>query len=297
MLKRRYSLLLSDRNTGIIRRVTFRLNRVIAALLPIILIPSFSIFYFAWDTHSTIDSLDISNTSLKLENLEYGLAAKDITQEIATLRTAMANLSSRVEIDPKIKQALHELPEQENITSGLSNGLSFENTGVILSRLDDLLSSLDDRLHSVKKDLAIREALADATPLTWPTDGWLSDGYGYRTDPFTGKRDFHPAVDISTSKGEPVYSTASGKVISAARNGDYGNLIEVDHGFGLKTRYGHLSEFLVKPGDTVIRGDIIGTVGNTGRATGHHVHYEVWVNDRTINPRRLVIDSKTFDAN
>ena len=297
MLKRRYTILLSDRNTGIIRRAPVRLNRAIALLIPIIFIPALSIFYFAWDTQSTIDTLNINNTSLKVENLEYQLAAKDITREITSLRTAMADLAHRVEIDPKIEQALHELPGQESVTSGLSNGLSFKNTGLILSHLDSLLDSLDDRLDSVKKDLAVREALADATPLTWPTDGWLSDGYGYRADPFTGKRDFHPAVDISTSKGAPVYATASGKIISAARNGDYGNLIEVDHGFGLKTRYGHLSEFLVEPGDTVIRGDIIGTVGNTGRATGHHVHYEVWVNDRTINPRRLVIDSKTFNAN
>tara|TARA_B100001123_G_scaffold441920_1_gene584261 strand:+ start:31498 stop:32217 length:720 start_codon:yes stop_codon:yes gene_type:complete len=239
----------------------------------------------------------MSNTSLKLENSEYRLAAQDIAQEMVILRTAMSELTHRVDLDPQIQQALHELPGHEDVTSGLSNGLSFEDTQVILARLDALLVSLDSRLESVKKDLAIREALADATPLTWPTDGWLSDGYGYRADPFTGKRDFHPAVDISTSKGAPVYSTASGKVISAARNGDYGNLIEIDHGFGLRTRYGHLSEFLVKPGDTVVRGDIIGTVGNTGRATGHHVHYEVWVNDRTINPRRIVIDSKTFDAN
>ena len=297
MLKRRYSLLLSDRNTGVLRRFTIHLNRVLAGLIPLILIPVLSIFYFAFSSHTTIDSLVLNNTNLKLENSEYQLAVTDVAQEMAKLRTAMSDLAYRAEIDPQLKEALHELPGQESITSGLSNGLSFEETGAVLSRLENLLGSLNKRLDFVKKDIAIREALADATPLTWPTDGWLSAGYGYRADPFTGERDFHPAVDISTKKGEPVYSTASGKVLSASRNGDYGNLVEIDHGFGVKTRYGHLSEFLVGPGDTVIRGDIIGSVGNTGRATGYHVHYEVWVDDRTVNPRRLVIDSKTFDAN
>ena len=131
----------------------------------------------------------------------------------------------------------------------------------------------------------------------WPADGWLSASYGYREDPFTGERDFHPAVDISTRRGQPVYATATGRIASAGRSGNYGNLIEIAHGFGLSTRYGHLSDYAVNTGDTVMRGDVIGYVGATGRATGYHVHYEVWVNGRTLNPLRLTPENPTISAN
>ena len=109
--------------------------------------------------------------------------------------------------------------------------------------------------------------------------------------------DFHPAVDISTQKGRPVYATATGRVFSAGRNGHYGNLVEIDHGFDLTTRYGHLSDFAVVVGDTVQRGEVIGYVGATGRATGYHVHYEVWSAGRSIDPRRLLAQSRTTSAN
>ena len=94
-----------------------------------------------------------------------------------------------------------------------------------------------------------------------------------------------------------MYATATGRVFSAGRNGAYGNLVEIDHGFGLITRYGHLSEFAVEIGDTVQRGDIIGSVGATGRATGYHVHYEIWSNGQTVNPMQLLAETRTATAN
>jgi murein DD-endopeptidase MepM/ murein hydrolase activator NlpD len=162
--------------------------------------------------------------------------------------------------------------------------------------LQDLLNNLESRLQVVRHSVARREALAEATPAIWPADGWLSATYGYRTDPFTGQRAFHAAVDISTREGQPIYATASGRVVSASRSGAYGNLVAIEHGFRLKTRYGHLSDFAVKKGDTVTRGEVIGFVGATGRATGTHVHYEVWVNDRAMNPQRL-LPSRPLSAN
>ena len=163
--------------------------------------------------------------------------------------------------------------------------------------LGHLLDSLNRELQVVRRGVALREAFAEAIPTLWPADGWVSAGYGYRRDPFTGARDHHPAIDISTRPGEPVYATAAGLVASAKRNGAYGNLVEISHGFELITRYGHLSTFAVRPGDTVQRGDVIGYAGATGRATGNHVHYEVWVNGRTINPLRLISPTDTLAAN
>ena len=154
--------------------------------------------------------------------------------------------------------------------------------------LRDLLQGLESRLRYVRRDVERREALAAATPSIWPAHGWLTGTFGGRSDPFTGEPGFHQGIDISTEKGQPVYATADGAVDFAAYTGDYGNLIVLKHGFGLSTRYGHLSAFAVKPGQTVKRGDVIGYVGSTGRSTGAHLHYEILANGKLINPLQLL---------
>jgi murein DD-endopeptidase MepM/ murein hydrolase activator NlpD len=112
--------------------------------------------------------------------------------------------------------------------------------------------------------------------------------FGGRPDPFTGEPGFHQGLDISTERGHAVYATADGTVESASYSGDYGNLVVLQHDFGLSTRYGHLSKFNVVPGATIKRGDIIGYVGSTGRSTGAHLHYEILVNGKLINPLQLL---------
>jgi murein DD-endopeptidase MepM/ murein hydrolase activator NlpD len=177
------------------------------------------------------------------------------------------------------------------VTSGLG---SPENT---FDLLKDLLSGLESRLQTVRGDVDKRNQLAAATPSIWPTHGWLSSSTGNRADPFTGERDFHPGLDISADKGDPVYSTADGKVVNASAAGNYGNLVIVDHGYGIETRYGHLSAFKVKPGQTVKRGDLLGLVGATGRATGAHLHYEVRANGRILNPLQLLLSPRRASGN
>jgi len=154
--------------------------------------------------------------------------------------------------------------------------------------LRDLLNGLDSRLRFVRRDVERRQALASATPSLWPTQGWLTGSFGGRSDPFSGEPAFHQGIDISTDKGQPILATADGSVESASYSGDYGNLVVLRHGFGLATRYGHLSAFAVRPGQPVKRGDIIGYVGSTGRATGSHLHYEILVNGKLINPLQLL---------
>jgi murein DD-endopeptidase MepM/ murein hydrolase activator NlpD len=150
--------------------------------------------------------------------------------------------------------------------------------------LRTLLQSLENRLRYVRRDVERTEALAAATPSLWPTYGWLTGYFGGRADPFTGEPANHQGIDISTEKGSPVYATANGTVESATPSGDYGNLITLKHEFGLVTRYGHLSRFNVKVGQSVSRGDVIGFVGSTGRSTGAHLHYEIHANGKLINP-------------
>jgi murein DD-endopeptidase MepM/ murein hydrolase activator NlpD len=160
--------------------------------------------------------------------------------------------------------------------------------------LRDLLGGLESRLRNVRTQVERREALAAATPSIWPTQSfWLSGSFGTRNDPFSGERGFHSGLDLSTDKGQPVYATADGEVELASYSGDYGNLVVLEHGFGLSTRYGHLSAFAVKPGQTIRRGQVIGYVGATGRATGAHLHYEILANGKLLNPLQLLTQPST----
>ncbi len=124
----------------------------------------------------------------------------------------------------------------------------------------------------------------------WPTRGWTSSRFGYRASPFTGKREFHKGIDISARMGSPVVATADGMVAFSGLDRGYGRTIVLKHGYGLKTRYAHLKRILVKKGQFVKRGEIIGLVGNSGRSTGSHLHYEVHLNGVPVNPMKYIID-------
>jgi murein DD-endopeptidase MepM/ murein hydrolase activator NlpD len=162
--------------------------------------------------------------------------------------------------------------------------------------LHDLLTGIESRLRIVSSDVERRNLLAASTPSIWPTQGWLTSRTGGRTDPFTGEADYHPGLDISADKGTPVYATADGTVSQASYSGAYGNLVVLEHQFGIETRYGHLSAFRTQLGQTVKRGDLIGLVGATGRATGPHLHYEVRVNDRILNPLQFLLNARRTKA-
>ena len=130
-------------------------------------------------------------------------------------------------------------------------------------------------------------------PNVWPVEGRITGSFGERIDPFNGEGAFHRGVDISTNYGTPIIAPADGEVIYAAPYAGYGKLIELDHGHGFITRYGHMSAFAVNNGQSVHRGDIIGYVGLSGRSTGPHLHYEVWVNNVPVNPYKYLRDVMT----
>jgi murein DD-endopeptidase MepM/ murein hydrolase activator NlpD len=134
-------------------------------------------------------------------------------------------------------------------------------------------------------------AALDHVPLTAPVSVASFDkssGFGARVDPFTGRYAFHPGIDFAGPWGSTVHATAPGTVVFAGNRGGYGNMVEVDHGYGIHTRYGHLSTIIVRVGSHVGRGAGLGRVGSTGRSTGPHVHYEVWYDDVAKNPNNFI---------
>ena len=140
-------------------------------------------------------------------------------------------------------------------------------------------------------DLASIATALRSIPLSEPVldgDRWLSSGFGTRRDPLTQNLAFHAGLDFSGTTGSEVHVTAPGIVVFAGPRGDYGNTVEVDHGYGIKTRYGHLSKILVRAGTRLERADVVGMLGSTGRSTGPHVHYEVWFDNSVRNPSRFL---------
>ncbi len=161
-----------------------------------------------------------------------------------------------------------------------------------MEALDRLSRQLEDRssqLQVLESVLMNRNLQAELLPKGRPIlQGWLSSRYGMRTDPFSGKRDFHAGVDFAGKEGSPVVATGAGVVTWAGNRSGYGKLIEINHGGGYATRYGHNRKILVKVGETVKKGQIIGEMGSTGRSTGPHVHFEVLRNGRTVNPAKYI---------
>ncbi len=146
-------------------------------------------------------------------------------------------------------------------------------------------------LARLEKTAGERVGLWAATPSIWPVKGHVSSRFGPRISPFTGKRAFHSGVDISAPRGKTVRAPTKGKVVAAAYDSKMGNFIRISHRYGVETTYGHLSKMLVRDGQEVKRGDVLGLVGSTGRySTGPHLHYQVAVNDKVVDPLQYILD-------
>jgi murein DD-endopeptidase MepM/ murein hydrolase activator NlpD len=149
---------------------------------------------------------------------------------------------------------------------------------------------IENTLQFVEGVMEKQKVRLASTPAIWPTKGYLTSALGWRIHPLTGKRSLHNGQDIATQYGNKVIAPANGVVLVADKRDYYGNLLIIDHSFGYSTRYGHLASFNVKEGDRVKRGQIIGYVGNSGRSSAPHLHYEVRYNGKPQNPMNFIID-------
>jgi murein DD-endopeptidase MepM/ murein hydrolase activator NlpD len=150
--------------------------------------------------------------------------------------------------------------------------------------------SIREEIYNKMEAMLLKQSvLKETLPTLYPVDvPYQSSSYGWRMDPIIGKRAFHEGVDFSAAEGEPIYATAGGIVEKAQKWGRYGNLITINHGGGLKTRYAHLSKILVESGQIVNKEELIGLVGNTGRSTGPHLHYEIRLNKKSLDPKQYL---------
>ncbi|RMG19874.1 MAG: M23 family metallopeptidase [Deltaproteobacteria bacterium] len=175
-----------------------------------------------------------------------------------------------------------------------TEGMSVDEVIELINMKLDTLSADARReetsLHELSEYFHDQKALLGAMPAIWPARGWVTSNFGMREDPFTGARRMHAGIDIAAQPGTPVHAPADGTVIYSGHEAGYGNLVIIDHGYGVQTFYGHLLESFVRAGQKVKRGDKIAAIGNTGRSTGPHLHYEVRVDGIPQKPTKFILD-------
>lgn len=157
----------------------------------------------------------------------------------------------------------------------------------VIARAESVLDVFEDAepdLNAVVTQLEDMRAVERSLPSRWPTTGDLTSGFGFRRSPFGRRTLFHHGIDVSDRRGTPIVAVAPGKVVRATYNGGYGRFVELDHGYGVTTRYGHMHRLLVREGDLVEVGTTLGTMGRTGRATGTHLHFEVRIDGHAVDP-------------
>jgi len=249
--------------------------------------------------HAARITLEIQDLRrLRTENSELLTKTRTYEENAGKLQAKVLQLQTMVTKLGVMAGLEHSLPEAGS--AGVGGAIGMESQAPVLApralaAIDESLTSLTRRSAQLEEFYRDQTLVLASTPSIWPVRGYLSAGFGNRKDPFTGQRDFHSGIDVSTPIGTRIFAPADGVVLSAAVQGAYGNSIVVDHGYGVVTRYGHLDAYAIRPGQRVRRGDLIGFVGSTGRSTGPHLHYEVWVRDQAQNPIHFILDEyRTF---
>jgi murein DD-endopeptidase MepM/ murein hydrolase activator NlpD len=232
------------------------------------------------------DRLLRENNSFRSENHNYRIQTAQLGEKIDFLDTTarklsnLAGLNSERGVGGVGGYSVDQLSKPLPASAGTLESINKYNKNV---------STLEESYRSLEEYLAEKALVEANTPNMMPIRGYVTGGVGRREDPFTGaKNDRHTGLDISAPYGTRIYAPADGTVIYAGTREGYGNIVVVDHKFGITTRYGHLSKFNVQVGQHVSRHDVIGYVGTTGRTTGAHLHFEIWQFDKYCDPRAFL---------
>ena len=272
------------RKLKVSHRLLFSLLSVVTSSL--CLSTFFSVQYFT----SLSQTHELSK--LRHENKDLQTANEQFSKSVESLRGQLRTVEDRTR-----KLAIYAgISSLDDSAQGGVGGLRPADLGDNPYRDDvDKMAFRSRRIESdlsvLEQKLVAQSQLLASTPSIAPVRGILTDGFGGRSDPFTGEPGTHNAIDISSAAGQAVRATADGIVVKAEWANGYGNVIYISHGYGYSTRYGHLSAYAVKPGQHIKRGDIIAYVGSTGRSTGPHLHYEVRLNNNPVNPLEYILNA------
>ena len=273
--------------------------------LPLVFLLIGAVLFLAWiikDYHSV--KTDIPRIAfLQKENSRHQEQIASLTEKILIIQKKLTELN---EFDKKLRTMVNLEPERTTphfVGMGGSDPASSSSRAVAERLNKKMVRSMHRSLDQIDSEISVQmlertellsylnkqKSLLASTPSIWPTKGWVSSEFGYRQSPFTDERDFHRGIDICNKRGSPVIAPANGVVSSIETDAGYGKMLVINHGYGLVSRYAHLDKVLVKRGQAVERGQEIALVGNTGRTTGPHLHYEVHLNGVAVNPMRYIL--------
>lgn len=241
---------------------------------------------------------------LKKENELQRTQLIVLTQKIDQISKKLIELKK---FDQKLKTMVNYDMDKEDVKGLGIGGSDPSQTGpdYAMERAHKkLIRLMHQSLENIEEEISIQKSeknelydffeqqrsMLAHTPSIWPTKGWVSSRFGYRVSPFTERKEFHKGLDISTRKTAPIIAPGDGVVSSVRWDHGYGKVLTINHNYGIKTVYAHLDKVLVKKGQGVKRGQTIGLVGETGRTTGPHLHYEVHLNGVPVNPLRYILD-------
>lgn len=254
----------------------------------------------SFDTDLLLKTINEQKNEIKEQRIQVQAFAKDINK-LKNKLVSLADFEKKVRLIANIKQ-------NDDFTGFLGiGGISREDMdpGIPLAQKhNNLIREMHKQVNRIYINtekqsenymellrlLEKKKNLLASTPSIMPATGTRTSKFGYRLSPFTGLKEFHAGLDIANRRGTKVFATANGKIAYAGKRMFIGNEVLIDHGHGIVTKYGHLSKILVKSGSRIKRGDVIGLMGNTGRSTGPHVHYEVRVNGIPVNPEKYILN-------
>lgn len=223
------------------------------------------------------------NEQIRQVNQSFDASIRRLQKRLAEYEDRTRQLALVAGLDDIGRGSEAGVGGDEPPASGLEPTQALVDVEALLNRMTGRLDRVEDRLDE-------RLRWISSTPAVAPVRGLLASGFGYRRDPITGRRAHHSGIDIATAPGQPIEAPGDGVVLRAGRIGGLGNAVYLSHGYGLTTRFGHLSRIGVSAGQRVRRGEVIGAVGTTGRSTGYHLHYEVHVDGRPVNPLGYMLD-------
>jgi murein DD-endopeptidase MepM/ murein hydrolase activator NlpD len=234
---------------------------------------------------SQYNELRAEKDDLKTRYTHLEEVAKERDMQVASLGSLASEVSSLYGLKPDpmlLAAASSDTVQDDQVSSSLDRLSTLKNTALSGATTAGLTLGLTRNVTTADW------VRANSAPNLWPVEGIITGAFGERIDPFNGEGAFHSGVDIGATIGQPIIAPADGTVVFADFMGGYGRAIVLDHGHGITTRYGHLKSFAVFPGEHIHRGDTIGYVGDSGRSTGPHLHYEVRINDIPVNPHKYL---------
>lgn len=301
MIKKKYQILVFKDNVG--KCSTFTLRIWICLLLTGIFIASLGMnAYFFHNTHQNAllqTRLQATQKNL-LDQQGQFLSLTEKLKQLESQLGRVAEFNAKVRImanlDPGHTPTVPPLGGA-NRSDFSEQYLTSHRQELLVRKMHNFLEQLqtETRLEEIQQEellgtLRSNQDFFASKPSIWPTEGFVTSGFGYRPSPFTDRREFHKGLDIAGAAGTPIYATAKGKIVAAGRDGAYGLNVTIVHGSGIVTSYAHLQSIAVKDGQSISRGELLGYMGSTGRSTGPHLHYEVRLNGIPVEPMRYILN-------